>query len=49
MSLLGMLALAAGLTLFYLGPRLETWVIIGVMGAFWLLHAIVWLAAGKEA
>jgi hypothetical protein len=49
MSLLGMLALAAGLTLFYLGPRLETWIIIGVMGAFWLLHAIVWLASGKEA
>lgn len=49
MSLLGMLAIAAGLTLFYLGPRLETWIIIGVMGAFWLLHAIVWLASGKEA
>jgi hypothetical protein len=49
MSLLGMLALAAALTLFYLGPRLETWIIIGVMGAFWLLHAIVWLASGKEA
>jgi hypothetical protein len=49
MSLLGMLAQAAGLTLFYLGPRLETWVIIAVMGAFWLLHAIVWLASGKEA
>jgi hypothetical protein len=49
MSLLGMLALAAGLTVLYLGPRLETWVIIGVMGAFWLLHAIVWLASGSEA
>lgn len=49
MTLLGMLALAAGLTLFYLGPRLETWIIIGVMGAFWLLHAVVWLASGKEA
>jgi hypothetical protein len=49
MSLLGMLALAAALTFFYLGPRLETWIIIGVMGAFWLLHAIVWLASGKEA
>lgn len=49
MMLLGMLALAAALTVFYLGPRLETWIIIGVMGAFWLLHAIVWLASGKEA
>lgn len=49
MSLLGMLALASALTLFYLGPRLETWIITGVMGAFWLLHAIVWLASGKEA
>jgi hypothetical protein len=49
MSLLGMLALAAALTIFYLGPRLETWIIIGVMGAFWLLHAIVWLASGSEA
>jgi hypothetical protein len=49
MTLLGMLALTAGLTLFYLGPRLETWIIIGVMGGFWLLHAIVWLASGKEA
>jgi hypothetical protein len=49
MSLLGMLGLAAALTLFYLGPRLETWIIIGVMGAFWLLHAIVWMASGKEA
>jgi hypothetical protein len=49
LSLLGMLAIAAGLTLFYLGPRLETWIIIGVMGAFWLLHAGVWLASGKEA
>jgi hypothetical protein len=49
MSLLGLLALAAALTVFYLGPRIETWVIIGVMGAFWLLHAIVWLASGKEA
>lgn len=49
MMLLGMLGLAAALTIFYLGPRLETWIIIGVMGAFWLLHAIVWLASGKEA
>jgi hypothetical protein len=49
MSLLAMLALASALTLFYLGPRLETWVIIGVMGAFWLLHSVVWLVSGKEA
>ena len=49
MSLLAMLALAAGLTLFYLGPRLETWIIIGVMGSFLLLHAFVWVVSGKEA
>ena len=49
MSLLVMLALAAALTLFYLGPRLETWIIIAVMGAFWLLHGVVWLVSGKEA
>lgn len=49
MSLLLLLALAAALTIFYLGPRLETWLIIGVMGAFWVLHAIVWLVSGKEA
>ena len=49
MSLLVMLALAVALTLFYLGPRLETWIIIAVMGAFWLLHGVVWLVSGKEA
>lgn len=49
MSLLMLLGLAAALTLFYLGPRLETWIIIGVLGAFWLLHAVVWLVSGKEA
>jgi hypothetical protein len=49
MSLLGMLALASALTLFYLGPRLETWITMGVMGSFWLLHSIVWIASGKEA
>lgn len=48
-TLLGMLALAAALTIFYLGPRLETWITIGVMGAFWLLHTIIWMASGKEA
>ncbi|MGA9994557.1 MAG: hypothetical protein WBP93_04035 [Pyrinomonadaceae bacterium] len=48
-SLLVMLALASALTVLYLGLRLETWIIIGVMGAFWLLHAIVWLVSGKEA
>ncbi len=49
MSLLVVLALAAALTLFYLGPRLETFLIIGVLGAFWILHAIVWMVSGKEA
>jgi hypothetical protein len=49
MSLLMLLALAAAISLFYLGPRLETWIIIGVMGAFWLLHAVVWLVSGKNA
>jgi hypothetical protein len=49
LSLLGLLGLSAALTLFYLGPRLETWIVMGVMGAFWLLHSIVWLASGKEA
>jgi len=49
MSLLVILALAAALTLFYLGPRLETFLIIGILGAFWILHAIVWMASGKEA
>ncbi|HXU37767.1 MAG TPA: hypothetical protein VN937_15500 [Blastocatellia bacterium] len=49
MSLLAILGLAAGMTLLYLGPRLEAWVIIAVMGAFWLLHAFVWLISGKEA
>lgn len=49
MSLLMLLALASALTLLYLGPRLETWIIVGVMGAFWLLHAVVWVVSGKEA
>jgi hypothetical protein len=49
MSLLVIMGLAAALTLFYLGPRLETWLIIGVLGAFWLLHGVVWLVSGKEA
>jgi len=48
-GLLMLMGLSAALTLFYLGPRLETWIIIGVLGAFWLLHAIVWLVSGKEA
>ena len=49
MSLLVIMGLAAALTMFYLGPRLETWLIIGVLGAFWLLHGVVWLVSGKEA
>lgn len=49
MSLLMLLALASALTLLYLGPRLETWIVVGVMGAFWLLHAVVWVVSGKEA
>jgi hypothetical protein len=49
LSLLGMLAVASALTLLYMGPRLETWIIMGIMGAFWLLHAVVWLVSGKEA
>lgn len=48
-SLLVMLALAAALTLFYLGPRIATFLIIGISGAFWILHAIVWMVSGKEA
>lgn len=49
MSLLLMLGIAAALTLLYLGPRLETWIIIGLMGFFWFVHAVVWLVSGKEA
>jgi hypothetical protein len=49
LSLIGVLALASALTLLYLGPRIETWVIMGIMGAFWLLHGAVWLVSGKEA
>jgi hypothetical protein len=49
MSLLIMLGIATALTWFYLGPRLETFTIIAIMGGFWLLHAIVWLVSGKEA
>lgn len=49
LSLIGMLAVASALTLLYLGPRIETWVIMGIMGAFWLLHGAVWLISGKEA
>jgi len=48
-SLLVLLALASALTLFYLGPRLETWLVIGIVGAFWLLHGVVWLVSGKQA
>jgi hypothetical protein len=47
--LLGLLAVATALTMAYLGPRFETWIVVGVVGAFWLLHAIVWAASGKEA
>ena len=49
LSLLALLGLAAALTILYLGPRLETWIIIGVLGAFWLLHGVVWMVSGKEA
>lgn len=49
MSLLVMLGIATALTWFYLGPRLETFTIIAVMGGFWLLHAVVWMVSGKEA
>lgn len=49
LSLLMLLALASTLTLLYFGPRLETWIIVGVMAAFWLLHAVVWVVSGKEA
>ena len=50
LSLILLLALGAVMTLFYkpFGPRLETWLIIGVLGAFWFLHAIVWMVSGKE-
>ena len=49
MSLLLLLAVAAAMSWFKLGPRLETYAIIAVMGGFWLLHAIVWMVSGKEA
>lgn len=49
MSLLVLLAVATAIAWFKLGPRLETFVLIGIMGAFWLLHAIVWMVSGKEA
>ena len=49
LALLVMLGIASLLTLLYLRPRLETYIIIGAMGALWLLHAIVWLVSGKEA
>lgn len=49
LSLLMLLGLASALTLLFLGPRFETWIIVGVMGAFWLLHGVVWLISGKEA
>jgi hypothetical protein len=49
LSLLTVLALAAVVTILYLGPRPQTWIIIGVLGAFWLLHGVVWLVSGKEA
>lgn len=49
LSLLTVLALAAVVTILYLGPRLQTWIIIGVLGAFWLMHGVVWLVSGKEA
>ncbi|HMF55952.1 MAG TPA: hypothetical protein VK619_06310 [Pyrinomonadaceae bacterium] len=49
LSLLALLGLATALLLFALGPRLETWLIMGVTGAFWLLHGVVWLVSGKEA
>lgn len=49
LSLLAVLALTAVVTILYLGPRLQTWIITGVLGAFWLLHGVVWLVSGKEA
>ncbi len=49
LSLLTLLALAAAVTILYLGPRLQTWIIIGVLGVFWLLHGVVWLVSGKQA
>jgi hypothetical protein len=49
MSLLLLLGIAATIAWFKLGPRLETYVLIGIMGVFWLLHAVVWMVSGKEA
>jgi len=49
MSLLLFLAVVTASAWFKFGPRLETFVLIGIMGAFWLLHIIVWMVSGKEA
>jgi hypothetical protein len=49
MSLLLLLAVVTATAWFKLGPRLETFLLIGIIGAFWLLHVIVWMVSGKEA
>ncbi len=48
MGILIMLAIIVGLSLYYLGMRPETWIILGIMAALWLLHGVVWLVSGNR-
>jgi hypothetical protein len=48
LSILMMLAIIVGLALYFYGMRPETWIILGIMAALWLLHGVVWLVSGNK-
>lgn len=47
-TLLGMLAISAVLAVTFIGPRIETWFLVGVVAMFWILHAIVWAVSRDD-
>jgi hypothetical protein len=47
LSLLLWFMVGLALTVLYLGLRLETYIISGMLLFFWFLHAIVWLLGKK--
>lgn len=47
LSLLLWFVAGLALTFVYLGPRLETYIISGLLALFWLMHGVVWLVSKK--
>lgn len=48
LSILVMLVIVVGLAIYLYGMRPETWIILGVMAALWLLHGVVWFVSGNK-